>query len=92
MPRKPEVDRPTQQIVMLPESIYAWLHLHLHSAIEGRVPRGAISNFFCARIREYRETKYLDLAPYIVGLEPGYMTVRGSDEAIAKLKARLEMT
>ena len=90
MPRRPEIDRPTQQIVMLPESIKAWLHLHLFSKLEGRVPKGAIQQFFLARIREYRECEYLDLAPYIVGLEPGSMTVRGSPEAIVQLKIRLE--
>lgn len=90
MPRKPEIDRPVRQMLALPESIWAWLHLHLHSDIEGRIPQGKISQFFISRIREYRENQYLDLAPYIPGLETGAFTVRGSDEAIRRLKMRLE--
>lgn len=90
MPRKPEIDRPIKQIISMPESIHAWLHLHLFSKIEGRAPQGAISNFFLARLREYREDEYLDLAPYVIGLQPGVMTVRGSPEALAKLRVRLE--
>ncbi len=90
MPRKAEVDRPVKQIFSMPESVHAWMHLHLFSELERRVPKGAIQEFLLARIREYRETAYLDLHPYVVNLEPGAFTVRGSKEAVAMLKRRLE--
>lgn len=91
MPRRPEIDKPVPLYLMLPTSWRARLDLHLFSELEGRVPHGAYRNFFVARLIEFFATKELDLAPYIPGVLPGSMTVRGTPEAIEKLKRRLSL-
>jgi hypothetical protein len=37
----------------LPEDLYGKLAVHLYSAAEGKVPKGAFQRFFCDRIVEY---------------------------------------
>lgn len=53
MPRKPDIDRPTDLHLMLPESIRAKLDLLLFSEVEGRVPHGSYQRFIIERIKEF---------------------------------------
>lgn len=53
MPRKPDIDRPTDLHLMLPESIRAKLDLLLFSEVEGRVPHGEYQRFIVGLIREF---------------------------------------
>lgn len=53
MPRRPNIERPEQLEISLPESEKARLALLLWSEAEGRVPYGAYSKFFLSLLREY---------------------------------------
>ena len=46
MPRPRKTDRPTRLVIYIPESIAAELNLLLFSEAEGKVPHGAMSEFF----------------------------------------------
>lgn len=83
MPRKAEIDRPVRLDTTLPTSVYAKLALHLHSELEGKIPRGAWQRFIMERIQEFFGSKRLDLAPY--GMPQGF-EVYGSPEAIEVLQ------
>jgi hypothetical protein len=88
MPRKPEIDRPQQLTLTFPTSVYARLRMELNSELEQRVPKGRYQAFFLARLREYWGSESLNLSPYLDLVAP--LEVRGSPEAIAALKRRLE--
>jgi hypothetical protein len=60
----------------------------LFSQVEGRVPKGAYKEFFCARIVEYFEARILDIAPW-TGMPPLSNLVKGSPASIEKLKELL---
>ena len=53
MARPPNVLRSIKLTLCLPEDLYAKLSVHLYSAAEGRVPKGAYQKFFSDRINEY---------------------------------------
>lgn len=86
MPRRPNIIRPVQTLITLPEDIRARLDLHLYSDLEGRVPHGEYQRFFVARILEFFGHERLDLAPFLVGTQPGTCVISGPPETIAALK------
>lgn len=86
MPRKPDLDRPTQLLLKLPETWRARLDLALLSDLEGRVPKGKYQEFFIERMREHFEWKTLDLSLH--GFPQGYF-VRGPAEMIERLERAL---
>ena len=85
--RKPNLDRPTGLLLKLPESWRARLDLHLFSELEGRVPKGKYVEFFIERLRDFFDSRTLDLAPF--GFQPGYY-VRGPKDMIDALERRLK--
>lgn len=87
MPRKADVDRPVELSLKLPESIRGRLDLHLYSAVESRIPKGAYKTFFTERIRDYFDSVELDLSPY--GFPEGFK-VRGDKNMIFALEQRLK--
>lgn len=87
MPRSPRIDRPTQLVMMLPESVRARVDLELFSELEGRVPHGAYTRFFQERLREYFDSKRLDLE--VLGLPAGFY-VQGPKEMIEALEKRMK--
>lgn len=87
MTRTKHLDRPTALKIHLPESEKAQLTLHLWSEVDGCVPLGSYQTWVRERIREFFSWKTLDLTPY--GFGPG-MFVRGPEEVITRLAARLE--
>ena len=87
MPRRPDVDRPTQLETSIPTSLRSRLDLHLYSEVEGRIPLGAYKEFFSERIREYFESRRLELSPY--GFPEGFY-VYGPKDMIASLEHRLK--
>lgn len=89
MPRKAEIDKRVSLYLMLPMSVRGRLDMHLYSELENRVPQGAYQAFFLERIRDFFDSRSIDLAPYL-GTEEGIAVVRGSPETIEQLKRRLE--
>lgn len=53
MPRRPNIERPEQVEISLPETEKARLDLFLWSESEGRVPYGAYSKFFLELLRNH---------------------------------------
>lgn len=53
MPRRPNIERPTQLCLKLPESTRIRLDLILWSSVEGRVPVGAYQKFFLSLLNNY---------------------------------------
>lgn len=79
---------PVPKVVLnlwLPLEVRTKLDLHLVSELEGRVPHGAYSDFFTARVKEHFEWETLDLGLH--GGPAGYF-IRGPKEMIAWLKAK----
>lgn len=76
-------------LVRLPAEEAAMLRLHLHSELEGRIPRGAFRDFFAARIREYFKAETLDLSPYL-GLPPCSALVRCAPETAELIRMKME--
>ncbi len=89
MPRRPHVDPPQKFAVFLPTSLYSRLQLHLFSALEDRVPYGATSTFLSERVREFFDSRRLELAPF--GFPAGYH-VQGPKEMIEALELKLKGT
>lgn len=87
--RRPKIERPTRLELKLPEMLRTRLDLLLFSSLEGRVPHGAYSTFFEARLRAFLDDAALDLAPYLSSL-PGEHVVRASPTTIAALEAALK--
>jgi len=85
--RKPDILRPIKLTTTLPEDIRAKLDIHLYSPLEDRVPKGAYQQFFIDRIREFFDTKTLDLGEYCN--LPTTAIVRGSDATITLLRETL---
>ncbi len=84
MPKPPNIDRPREVHLTLPESVYGKLSLHLWSDLENRIPLGAWQRFFVARINEYFYATRLDLTPF--GIEGSVM---GVPEVLDALRTRL---
>ena len=87
--RRPNIERSSRLELNLAESTRVRLDLILFSPLEQRVPHGAYSRFFEARLADFFDGESIDLAPYAISL-PGELTVRGTPAAIAALKATLE--
>jgi hypothetical protein len=75
-----------QTLITLPEDVRARLDLHLYSELEGRVPHGEYQKFFVARILEFLDHERLDLAPFLIGCQPGTTIISGPADAIMALK------
>ncbi len=86
MPRKANVDPPMQLCLKLPASTRTRLDLFLYSELEQRVPQGAYQNFFLERIREFFESRRLDLTPF--GLQGFY--VFGPKDMVEALSKKLK--
>ena len=83
---RPPLTRPSRPLkVHLDEELAARMDLELVAPLEGKVPWGAYQRFLNERLREYFLTERLDLASF-VSVEPGTEVVRGSPEAIERLK------
>lgn len=87
MPRKPDLDRPTQLELSIPESWRTRLDLLLFSEVEGRVPLGRYREFFLERLRDYFDSRRLELAPF--GFPEGAV-VSGPKEVIDLLERKLK--
>ena len=87
MSKPRRLDRPVFLNISLPESVKGRLDLHLWSEVDSRVPHGAYSRWTVERVEEFFAWKTLDLAPF--GFSPG-MFVRGPEEVVRQLAARLE--
>lgn len=86
--RQPDIIRPIKLTTTLPEDIRARLDIHLYSPLEERIPKGAYQQFFIERIREYFDTKTLDLSQYCRVPSRG-MVIRGSETSINLLRDML---
>lgn len=53
MPRRPNIERPTNLHLMLPESVRARLDLILWSEAEGCVPKGRYQQFFLSLLQAH---------------------------------------
>lgn len=89
MGRPRNVQRPVRLVLNLPEDIRARIDLFLWSDLENCVPMGAYTSFFRDRVRDFFDTKALDLAPYL-NCPSGVHCVRGPAHSIAALKSYLE--
>ena len=87
MPRKPNLDRPIQLHLVLPESIRARVDLELYSPLEGRVPLGKYQEFFMNLLSKHWTHKHLDLSS--LGFPPGFY-IEGPKEMIETLERRLK--
>jgi hypothetical protein len=85
MPGIPAIDRPIKLTTTIRESLRVRLDLYLYSEVESRVPKGAYQQFLEGLIREFFDSRSMDLAPF--GLEG---SVKGSERTISLLKERLE--
>lgn len=81
MPRPLSIIPCVEFVVTLPEDLHTKMTLYLFSAMEGKVPYGARRAFFDKLVREFFDSRELDLAPY-AATEPGAFTVRGSPTSI----------
>ncbi len=75
-----------QLCLKLPASTRTRLDLFLYSELEQRVPQGAYQNFFLERIREFFESRRLDLTPF--GLQGFY--VFGPKDMVEALSKKLK--
>lgn len=87
MSRRKHLDPPVEICLSIPESLRAWLEVHLWSDVDGRVPAGAYTRFLQARIEEYQTWKDLDLHP--LGFPQGFF-IRGPEEMVKELEAKLK--
>lgn len=91
MSRRPNLipSQPLNVALSLP--LYTQLNAHLYSELEGRVPYGAPSRFVQELIRDYFNTRHLDLAD-LINTMPGECVISGTAEAISALRNALEPT
>lgn len=75
--------------VAIPGELFAQVEITLYSEVESRVPHGAYSKFFSARIREFFSWKTLDLAPFL-GTPEATFVVSGEPEVLRALRAKLQ--
>lgn len=57
MARRHNVLRPVKYHITLPEDLAARIDIHLFSAVEGRIPHGALASFMAEAVRNYFEPK-----------------------------------
>jgi hypothetical protein len=82
--RPAHVDKPVRVHNAIPESIYNRTQIILYSELEGRVPYGAMSTLVSSLLRDWLETRELDLTAFgILG------KVRGQQETISQLTQML---
>ena len=86
--RQPDIIRPIKLTTTLPEDVRARLDLHLFSTLENRVPKGAYQQFFIERIREFFDSKVLDLSEFCRVPTRGTV-VRGSEASVNLLREML---
>lgn len=88
MSRRPNLipSQPLNVALSLP--LYTQLNAHLYSELEGRVPYGAPSRFVQELIRDYFNTRHLDLG-LLIGKMPGECVVSGTAEAVSALRDAL---
>ena len=72
----------------LPEDLYGRVTIFLFSPLENRVPKGGYQEFFVRLIRDFFESKSLDIAPW-AGTDPGACIIRGRPETLEILKKTL---
>lgn len=89
MPRRPSFTKGPPLNLALPIDERARLDLHLFSQVEGRVPHAAYQAFFTARLKDYFESRRLDLAPYL-NCPSGSCVVSGTPAVIEQLERVLE--
>lgn len=89
MPKPPNIIRPVALRTTLPEDVRARLDLYLLSETEGRVPKGAYQAFFLSRIREFFESRSLDVGPWLDPSGPPAV-VSGSQRTIDLLTCYLK--
>lgn len=85
MTRRSNVIPSIKMSLWVPEDLRARLDLILFSDLEGKVPFGAYTTFYAEMLRARLDSVELDLSPF-VGSQPGALTLRGSPQAIEKLK------
>lgn len=90
MSRRKNLIPSIQLNVALPEDIWLKLTSVLFSDLEQRVPHGAYQKYLVDLLRERFESKPLDLAGLIPGVELDTFRVSGSPEAILALRYYLE--
>jgi hypothetical protein len=87
MARHADIIRPVKLTTTLPEDVRTKLDLFLFSDLEGRIPKGAYQTFLVDRIRDFFDSRSLDIGTF-AGL-PTSAVVRGSPETIALLEVLL---
>lgn len=88
MTRRSNIIPSIKMSLWVPEDLRARLDLILFSDLEGRVPFGAYTVFYAEMLRARLDSIELDLSPF-VGSQPGALVVRGSPNAVDKLKELL---
>ena len=88
MSRRPNAVPTVPLNTVLPLDVHTKLTLQLYSDLEGRVPHGKYSEFLTKLLREAWAEQSLDLAPWL-GCAAGALQVRGTPEAITRLKGIL---
>ena len=91
MPRRPNVQKVKTCEVALPEDLWRQLEAKLWSEVENRIPYGRLSQFFCARTRDFLSEERVDLNQLAPAMfPPGAYIICGSPESIKMLKVFLE--
>ena len=55
--RRPNIIRPVKVHTALPEDLWAKIQFHLHSPVEGRVPKGAFQALMIRLLTDYLNLK-----------------------------------
>ena len=89
MPR-PRNITPTRKLeVAIPQDVALRLELFLTSGLDGKVPFAAYQTFFVARIKEFFDTRALDISEAFCA-EPGTHVVKATPTTITALTQLLE--
>ncbi len=90
MPRPPNLIPSKVLNVALPLPVFTQMMLHLNSDLEGRVPHGAYSRFLAELLRDYFNTKAVDIGPRVnPDFPPGVYLLRGDAATIELLERTL---
>lgn len=87
MPKPKPVTPKVKLTLWLPLELRANIDLMLASELEGRVPHGEYAKFFEQLLRDYLDSKTINLSLY--GFPPGYY-VRGPKEMAVVLETALK--
>ena len=68
----------------IPEPLWDELEAHLHSSLEGGIPRGDFQSLLVRLIRQHLSHQELDLSPFL-SLMPGEATVLADPRVISSL-------